>query len=130
MVRTEYVLFACHAGSYQHKMAGIIMQDHAHVIAVSPTSYTGENPSKDGVCALWEHHGEVEQFFSALGIDHADDRGLWVAVIENRGGSETLGEDANDDWDHLDTVAIRRPTEAECAALARGEYPWPDGGLL
>jgi len=51
MVRTEYVLFACHAGSYMGKQAGIIMHEHALPIAVSPSSYKGENPSEDGVCA-------------------------------------------------------------------------------
>lgn len=130
MARTERVLFACHAGAYGGRRAGVVVADHALPIAVGPSSHGGESPSEDGVCALWEYHGEVEQFFSVLGIDHVEDRGLWVAVVENRGGSEELGEDAHDDWDHLVVVGVRRPSEDECAALARGEAPWPDGVLL
>lgn len=127
-MRTEYLLFAVHGGTFSGRAAGVVLPDHALPLACYPSIHAGDAPSEVGVHSLWDATCDVEDFFRELCIDHAPGRGLWVAEIQNHSDDATL---FRDDWDHLDVVCgFRRPTIEELTRLANGECPWPGGKVF
>jgi len=145
---TEKLLFAVHEGTVGHNRAGIIMQDHCLPLACSHRSYPGHGgaASEAGIYACWEATGDVEEFFSALGIGPGIENGpgeanryipppngLYVYTVEYDPDADEwqeimMSDNRADEWPWLEGGTLRRPTAEELEPLTRGEAPW--GGVV
>jgi hypothetical protein len=123
---TEKLLFAVHRGTVAGEPAGIIMEGHCLPLACSHSSWegTGAPVAEDGIYALWEATGDVEEFFGELGITHIrqindfmEPNGLLVYEVSYDAEMPLLryGD-------------VRRPTPDELAPLSHGGAPW--GGVV